>query len=98
MPSPCRYRTSHCRKISPGKVAKRACSKTINGASVAGTRVNGHFRPKGCQGSLTSLTRLQAVVRGRSSRKKGSLGKRKGPRKSKRTNQGMAATRLITEI
>lgn len=64
----CRVVKRFCRRSSGRRAAKKPCQKTVNGATVSGTWVNTHTRPKACVPE--PLTRLQAAVRSRSQWKK----------------------------
>ena len=100
--SSCRLSKSYCRKLSPGKKARagKQCSKStgIRGRTVSGTRVAAHFRPKDC-----GITRIQAAMRGRLSRKnsrKSSSTKRKStsPSRPPSSRAKLPRLRLIEEM
>ena len=74
---------SHCRRLSGGRVAKlgKACSKSVQGASVRGTRISAFYSPKDlCR---QSAARVQAYARGYAARR--SARRSPTPRRSKRT-------------
>lgn len=65
------YVHRHCRAIKSGRKAKSPCTR--NGKP--GTVIKGHYSPKKHSKQHSAAARIQAVLRGRRSRKSGSKGK-----------------------
>lgn len=67
----CREIQSHCRKYHATKNTSRPrCNKrSPDGRSIVGIRVRRHSRPKGCLSTQRAAGRIQALSRGRSTRR-----------------------------
>ena len=88
------YVQRHCRAIKSGKKAKSPCTR--NGKP--GTVIKGHYSPKKYSKQHSAAARIQAVLRGRRSRrtKSGSKGHRTPGRKHTAASKITAALRKFS--
>ena len=86
------YVHRHCRAIKSGKKAKSPCTR--NGKP--GTVIKGHYSPKKHSKQHSAAARIQAVLRGRKSRRTKSGSKKKPSRKHTAASKITAALRKFS--